>query len=47
MIEVPLTEAQFAAAAKRLQLGVIVLLFLFGMLALTYALKHEFWRDIH
>ncbi|MEO6823372.1 MAG: cytochrome c1 [Nitrosospira sp.] len=35
------------AAAKRLQLGVIVLLFLFGMLALTYALKHEFWRDIH
>jgi ubiquinol-cytochrome c reductase cytochrome c1 subunit len=35
------------AATKRVQLGTIVILFLFGMLALTYALKHEFWRDIH
>ncbi|MGH8761632.1 MAG: cytochrome c1 [Nitrosospira sp.] len=35
------------AATKRVQLGIIVLLFLFAMLGLTYALKHEFWKDIH
>ncbi|MGH8685281.1 MAG: cytochrome c1 [Nitrosospira sp.] len=35
------------AATKRVQLGIIVMLFLFGMLGLTYALKHEFWKDIH
>ncbi len=35
------------AATKRVQIGIIVMLFLFGMLALTYALKHEYWRDIH
>ena len=35
------------AATKRTQLGVIVMLFLFLMLGLTYALKHEYWRDIH
>ncbi len=35
------------AAAYRVQLGIIVMLFLFGMLGLTYALKHEYWRDVH
>ena len=35
------------AATKRVQIGIIVMLFLFGMLALTYALKHEYWKDIH
>lgn len=35
------------AATKRVQLGIIVMLFLFGMLGLTYALKREFWKDIH
>lgn len=35
------------AAAARVQLGIIVILFLFGLLALTYALKHEFWKDVH
>lgn len=35
------------AATKRTQLGAIVMLFLFLMLGLTYALKHEYWRDIH
>lgn len=35
------------AATKRVQLGIIVMLFLFGMLGLTYALKLEFWKDIH
>ncbi|MDN5836092.1 MAG: cytochrome c1 [Nitrosospira sp.] len=35
------------AATKRVQLGIIVMLFLFAMLGLTYALKREFWRDIH
>ena len=35
------------AAAYRVQLGIIVMLFLFGMLGLTYALKHDFWRDVH
>jgi ubiquinol-cytochrome c reductase cytochrome c1 subunit len=35
------------AAAYRVQLGIIVMLFLFGMLGLTYALKHDFWREVH
>lgn len=35
------------AATYRVQLGIIVMLFLFGMLGLTYALKHEYWRDVH
>ena len=35
------------AATKRVQLGIIVMLFLFVMLGLTYALKHEYWKDIH
>lgn len=34
-------------AAYRKELGTIVLLFLFGMLGLTYLLKKEYWRDIH
>lgn len=34
-------------ASRRLQIGIIVMLFLFGMLGLTYALKQEFWRDVH
>lgn len=34
-------------ASYRKELGVIVLLFLFGMLGLTYLLKKEYWRDIH
>jgi len=35
------------AAAYRVQLGIIVMLFLFGMLGLTYALKHDFWKEVH
>ncbi len=35
------------AAAYRVQIGIVVLLFLFFMLGLTYALKQEYWRDIH
>ncbi len=35
------------AAAKRVQLGIIVMLFLFVLLGLTYALKKEYWKDIH
>ena len=35
------------AAARRVQLGIVVILFLFGMLGLTYALKHDFWREVH
>jgi ubiquinol-cytochrome c reductase cytochrome c1 subunit len=35
------------AATKRTQLGAMVMLFLFLMLGLTYALKKEYWRDIH
>jgi len=35
------------AAAYRVHLGIIVMLFLFGMLGLTYALKHDFWREVH
>ena len=34
-------------ASYRKELGTIVLLFLFGMLGLTYLLKKEYWRDIH
>ncbi|MEB2332410.1 MAG: cytochrome c1 [Nitrosomonas sp.] len=34
-------------ASYRKELGIIVLLFLFGMLGLTYLLKKEYWRDIH
>ncbi|SEK89131.1 cytochrome c1 [Nitrosovibrio tenuis] len=35
------------AATKRVQIGIVVMLFLFVMLGLAYALKHEYWRDIH
>ena len=35
------------AAAYRVQLGIVVMLFLFFMLGLAYALKHEYWRDVH
>ena len=35
------------AAEKRKSIGVIVLLFLAGLLALTYALKKNYWKDIH
>jgi ubiquinol-cytochrome c reductase cytochrome c1 subunit len=35
------------AATYRVQLGIIVMLFLFGMLGLTYALKHDFWKEVH
>jgi len=35
------------AATKRVHIGMIVMLFLFVMLALAYALKHEYWKDIH
>ena len=35
------------AATKRVQVGIIVMLFLFAMLGLTYALKREYWKDIH
>ena len=35
------------AATKRVQLGIIVMLFLFAMLGLTYALKLEYWKDVH
>jgi ubiquinol-cytochrome c reductase cytochrome c1 subunit len=35
------------AAAYRVQLGIFVMLFLFGMLGLTYALKHDFWKEVH
>lgn len=34
-------------APYRRELGITVLLFLFGMLGLTYLLKKEYWRDIH
>lgn len=33
-------------ANYRKKLGVIVLIFLFGMLGLTYLLKREYWRDV-
>jgi ubiquinol-cytochrome c reductase cytochrome c1 subunit len=35
------------AATKRVQLGMMVMLFLFLMLGLTYALKKEYWKDVH
>lgn len=35
------------AATKRVQLGIMVMLFLFLMLGLTYALKKEYWKDVH
>ncbi|SFM94863.1 cytochrome c1 [Nitrosomonas communis] len=34
-------------ANYRKKLGVIVLIFLLGMLGLTYLLKREYWRDVH
>ena len=34
-------------AQTRKQLGVYVLLFLAGFFVLAYALKREFWKDIH
>jgi ubiquinol-cytochrome c reductase cytochrome c1 subunit len=34
-------------ANKRRQIGIYVMIFLFFMLGLTYALKREYWRDIH
>ena len=35
------------SASYRVQLGIFVMLFLFGMLGLTYALKHDFWKEVH
>jgi ubiquinol-cytochrome c reductase cytochrome c1 subunit len=35
------------AAQTRKQLGVYVLLFLAVFFVLAYALKREFWKDIH
>ncbi len=35
------------AANDRRRIGIMVMIFLFGMLGLTYALKREYWRDIH
>ncbi len=35
------------AKSKRLQLGLIVLLFLSLMFVVTYYLKKEYWKDIH
>lgn len=34
-------------ANYRKKLGIIVIVFLFGMLGLTYLLKREYWRDVH
>lgn len=34
-------------ANYRKELGLYVMLFLFFMLGLTYALKREYWRDVH
>jgi ubiquinol-cytochrome c reductase cytochrome c1 subunit len=34
-------------ATKRTQIGVVVLLFLAIMLALVYALKQDYWKDVH
>jgi len=31
---------------KRHQIGIYVMLFLFGLLALTWALKKEYWKDV-
>ena len=35
------------AANDRKRLGIMVMLFLFGMLGLTYVLYREYWKDIH
>lgn len=35
------------AANDRKRLGIIVMMFLFGMLGLTYLLYKEYWKDIH
>lgn len=35
------------SANERKRIGMFVMIFLFGMLGLTYALKREYWRDIH
>jgi ubiquinol-cytochrome c reductase cytochrome c1 subunit len=34
-------------AARRSQIGVVVLIFLFGFLVLAWLLKKEFWKDVH
>ncbi len=34
-------------ANARKELGYIVMIYLFGMLILSYALKREYWKDIH
>ena len=34
-------------ANSRRQLGFMVMMFLLGMLALSYALKREYWNDVH
>jgi len=34
-------------ANERKRIGMMVLIFLFGMLGLTYLLYREYWRDIH
>ncbi|SDY22078.1 cytochrome c1 [Nitrosomonas sp. Nm58] len=34
-------------ANYRKKLGMIVMIFLLGMLGLTYLLKREYWRDVH
>jgi ubiquinol-cytochrome c reductase cytochrome c1 subunit len=34
-------------ATRRTQIGVVVLLFLVLMLGLTWALKQEYWKDVH
>lgn len=34
-------------ANYRKKLGIIVIIFLVGMLGLTYLLKREYWRDVH
>lgn len=35
------------AATRRVELGIMVMLFLFLLLGLTYALKQEYWKDVH
>ncbi len=34
-------------ALYRKELGITVILFLFGLLGLTYLLKKEYWKDVH
>jgi ubiquinol-cytochrome c reductase cytochrome c1 subunit len=34
-------------AATRSQIGVLVLIFLFGLFVLSWLLKKEFWKDVH